>query len=99
LTACVLAHIDNTGIIFQDKKFGEKCFTHDVEVLLKLANPEVAFGADMQANPALDSNWRLVTRWSVDIRYQQRSETEARERYEAVTDPANGVLPWLKAHW
>ena len=99
LKACVLAHINNTGIIFQDKKFGEKCFTHDVGALLKLANLEAAFGADMQANPALADNWKTIIEWSVDIRYEQRSETDARELYEAVTDQVNGVLPWIKAHW
>jgi HEPN domain-containing protein len=34
LKACVLAHIDKSGIIFQDKKFAERCFTHDLEALV-----------------------------------------------------------------
>jgi hypothetical protein len=53
----------------------------------------------MQANPDLAANWQRVKDWNVDIRYQERGEAEARRLYEAVTDSANGVLPWIKARW
>jgi HEPN domain-containing protein len=99
LKACVLSYIDNTGIIFQDKKFAEKCFTHDIEVLVKTANLEVVRGLDNQANPALENNWQIVKDWNVDIRYLQRTEVEARKLYDAVTDNANGMLPWIKDRW
>src|SRR5437868_6200615 len=31
LKACILAHIEAAGAIFQDRKFSEKCWTHDLE--------------------------------------------------------------------
>jgi HEPN domain-containing protein len=99
LKACVLAHIERTGIIFQDKRFAEKCFTHDLEALMKAADLEAAFGPDIAANPALEANWRIVERWDVDRRYQAASEAEARDLYQAVTDNANGVLPWIRVRW
>jgi HEPN domain-containing protein len=99
LKACVLAYIDNTGIIFQDKKYAEKCITHDIESLVKAAGLEEARGLDIQANPALGVNWQTIKDWKVDNRYKERSEPEARSLYEAVTDNANGVLPWIKARW
>ena len=99
LKACVLAYIDNTGIIFQDKKFAEKCFTHDIEALVKAADLETTRGLDIAATPALGLNWAIVKDWNVDIRYQERSEPEARELYEAITDNAHGVLPWIRARW
>jgi hypothetical protein len=99
LKACVLAHIDNTGIIFQDKKYAEKWFTHDIEVLVKAANLEVARGVDIQANPALGVNWQIVKDWNVDIRYQEKDEFDAQTLYAAVTHGANGVLPWIKGRW
>jgi len=92
-------HIDNTGIIFQDKKFAEKCFTHDIEALVRAADLEIIRGQDIAANPALALNWQVVKDWNVDIRYQERSEPEAQRLYEAVTDNANGVLPWIRARW
>lgn len=99
LKACVLAHIENTGIIFQDKKFAEKCFTHDIETLLKAANLEAIRGVDIAANPVLGRNWQVVKDWNVDIRYLARSEADSRTLYEAVTDNANGVLPWIRNRW
>ncbi len=99
LKACILAHIDNTGIIFQDKKFAERCFTHDIEALVKAADLETTRGIDIAATPELGLNWQVVKDWNVDIRYQARSEPEARRLYEAVTDSANGVLPWIRARW
>jgi hypothetical protein len=66
---------------------------------VKTANLEVVRGLDNQANPALENNWQIVKDWNVDIRYRQRSEGQARTLYDAVTDNANGVLPWIKARW
>ena len=31
IKACVLAYVENTGIIFLDKRYSEKCFTHRIE--------------------------------------------------------------------
>jgi hypothetical protein len=38
LKSCVLARVEQTGIIFEDKKFAEKCWTHDLETLVKQAD-------------------------------------------------------------
>ena len=46
LKACIMAHVEATGAIFQDKKFSEKCWTHDLEELLKLANLKTTLDAD-----------------------------------------------------
>jgi hypothetical protein len=35
LKACVLSYVEKTGSIFHDKKFAEKCFTNDIEALVK----------------------------------------------------------------
>jgi hypothetical protein len=99
LKACILAHIDRTGIIFQDKKFAERCFTHDIEALVKAANLEITRDVAIAANPDLGVNWQFVKDWKVDIRYQERNEFDARSLYEAITNDANGVLPWIKARW
>ena len=55
LKACVLACIEKTGILFQDKRFAERCYTHDLEVLVKAADLEAARGPDIAANPALET--------------------------------------------
>jgi hypothetical protein len=99
LKACVLGYVENTGVIFQDRRYAEKCFTHDLETLLRAADLEAALGRDIQTNPILGDNWEIVKEWDVDIRYQGRSELDARKLYEAVTDNSNGVLPWIKTRW
>ncbi len=93
LKAYVLAHIERTGIIFEDKRFVENCFTHDLERLMKAADLGAVFGLDIAANAALGLNWDIVRRWNVDRRYQATSEADARNLFEAVTHHANGVLP------
>src|SRR5437764_991419 len=45
LKSCILAFIERTGFIFVEKKYAEQCWTHDLEVLLKLAGLEPGLGA------------------------------------------------------
>jgi hypothetical protein len=99
LKACVLAFVEQSGVIFEDKKFGEKCWTHDAKVLIVLADLAVPHGAAIAASPVFDDNWTVVLEWSEASRYQQKTEAKARELFQAVTDHANGVLPWIKKHW
>lgn len=101
LKACIYKKIETTdglGIIFSGKNFINKCHTHDLVVLLKLAGlkPDldrrsvyVQFGA----------NWRIVSSWSETSRYEQHSESDANELIDAVTDTSEGILPWLKTYW
>ncbi len=99
LNACVLAFVERTGVIFQDRKFLEKCWTHDLKTLIKAADLEVTRGLDISANSNMGANWLIVKDWSELARYQQFNERMARNLYEAVTDTANGVLPWEKTNW
>ena len=99
LKACVLSHIERTGIVFLDKRFAEKCWTHDVEILVKAADLEITRGLEISANTDLALNWQYVKDWSETARYEQKTEVQARRLFEAVTDAANGVLPWIRARW
>ncbi len=99
LKACILAFIDRTGVIFRDKDFAKKCWTHDIEELVKLAGLERDRGFDISANLELGVSWAIVKDWNEVARYQQWTELQARRLSEAVTDSSNGVLPWIKGHW
>ena len=46
-----------------------------------------------------DWNKKDVKDWSEASRYQQKTEIKARELFEAVTDPTDGMLPWIKNYW
>jgi hypothetical protein len=64
LKACVLAHIEKTGIIFKDRKYLRNlanCWTHDLSVLVDLAGLKQEFGEARGVSSALDANWDITS--------------------------------------
>jgi len=48
----------------------------------------------------LEINWNTVRDWRETARYDVGiTEASARGMYDAVTNTASGVLPWLKTQW
>jgi HEPN domain-containing protein len=100
LKACVLARVAAApGIIFDDKKFSEKCWTHSILDLVKLADLEASRAVDAAANPALGRNWLVVKDWDEKARYKTTSHQRAKKLYDAITDNTNGVMQWIKVRW
>jgi hypothetical protein len=100
LKACVLARVAaSPEVLFEDRKFSEKCWTHGVLELVKLAGLEAARVADARANPAFSRNWLFVKDWNERARYSPTSHHKARKLYSAFTDTANGVMPWIRNRW
>jgi HEPN domain-containing protein len=75
------------------------CYTHRIATLVKSANLIVDRAAANAADSDLRANWDVVSNWNEASRYERNTEAEARELYEAITDPSHGVLPWLKSRW
>ena len=86
---------------FPDKPNVDKSYTHDVVKLLEVAGLKLQLKLDTTpaSNPALGQNWERVKDWSEQVRYQQRTEVEARRLFQAVTDPTDGVLRWIQNRW
>lgn len=101
LKACIIKTVLATAaaILFQDKKFSEKCWTHDIEKLIELADLKPAWDIATAADPKLSGNWGLAKQWSEQKRYHRMTEIEAKGLYEAVSDANHGVLPWIKTQW
>ncbi len=99
LKACIMAHVENTGAIFQDKRYSEKCWTHDFEDLLVLANLKLTLSADAPANTALFANWAEAKGWNEISRYGQKTQSEAQALYDAITNNPDGVLAWIRKRW
>ena len=99
LKACILAYVEAEGAILQDKKFSEKCWTHDLEDLLALANLTPALDNEAAANTVFSSNWATATQWKETSRYQLKTRAEADTMYDAVANATNGVLPWIRIRW
>ncbi len=99
LKACVLVRVEQTGIIFLDRKYSEKCWTHDLDALVTLADLEAERGTAIAANPVLAKSWVTLEGWTEASRYHQKTEPEARELFYAVNHTTNGVLPWIRSRW
>jgi hypothetical protein len=99
LKACVMAFVERTGEIFRDKRFSEKCFTHQLDDLLKLSGLKDAHDLLLRSNPSFVGFWGVAKNWSEVARYQQKTEQEATELYEAIVDGTDGVLLWIRLYW
>jgi HEPN domain-containing protein len=100
LKSCVLKRLAaEAEVIFEEKRFSERCWTHSIEELVKLAGLEEARKVDSTANPTLGRNWVIVKDWSENARYQTVSHQKAKKLFNAINDKAIGVMQWIKAHW
>jgi hypothetical protein len=86
-------------LIFLEKRFSEKCWTHDIEELVVLADLTTVRSAAQAANADLGKKWDKMRDWSEQDRYRLKTAAAAREFVSAVTDTTNGVLPWIRTRW
>ena len=100
LKACVLARVAGAAeVIFEDRKFSERCWTHSLVELVKLAGLEATRLTDTAARPTLGKNWLTVKDWDEKARYEAATYLKAKRLYAAITNIPDGVMPWLKARW
>jgi hypothetical protein len=100
LKACVLVRLAGAvEVIFEDKRYSEKCWTHNLVQLVDLAGLRAALDADCAADPDLEANWDIVRDWSEVSRYARTAKVKAEELYDAITDKRQGVLSWIKGRW
>ena len=100
LKSCVVRRVEaNIELLFQDRKLSDKCWTHNIQDLVKLADLEAERDSDIATDPALKTNWAIAKDWSEVDRYRRKSQNQAEEFIKAVNDKTSGVLPWIKTHW
>jgi len=100
LKACIVKRVEAAaGVIFEDRKFSDRCWTHSIDELLKLAEVHIGHKADIATNPVLKDNWSVVQKWSERARYQTKPQDDARNLFDAITDPVNGVMQWIRVRW
>jgi HEPN domain-containing protein len=84
---------------YPDKNFAEKCYTHEISALIRLANRETDLEQRMKQDSTFRVYWMHVKDWTVDSRYQDATEFRAGKLLRAVTDETHGVLPWIRGLW
>src|SRR5437660_586813 len=98
LKACIAKQIREFD--FPDRKLINDSYVHNLEKLLKVAGIERLLQEEEGRNGLFAENWAMVKDWSEASRYNAGiTATEASVLFLAVTDPANGVLRWLKLQW
>ena len=89
-----------TGGVFVDRKFSSDCFTHEFGQLIRLAglDAELAqrLAGSKAAGDAFDLNWGIATQWDETSRYETKTQVEATELLNAITNNPDGVLPWIQ---
>ena len=100
LKACILVRLATAPeLVFEVRGFSEKCWTHDAEKLVELAGVKAIRDADVAVNSALEYNWVLAKDWNENSRYDPKSQTDAENLYNAIADPTNGVMQWIRVRW
>ena len=76
---------------------------HNLEELVTLAGLRTQFNQQINTNNQFRDNWSFIKtsiNWSEQLRYQMgKNEIETQTMLLALTDPQNGILPWIKKHW
>ncbi len=102
LKACIVIRVEKMGFVFPDKKFADKCWTHELSQLLDQAELKDAFFDDKAAKPLLASNWEIVKDWNETSRYATMKVIEqfkATTLFNAINHPTDGVLTWIRTRW
>jgi HEPN domain-containing protein len=84
---------------FPEKSFSDRCYTHDLGKLSELAELAGQLATERQTDTAFDIYWLTVKDWNESSRYERRMQTDTAALINAIADPTNGVLKWIKKHW
>ncbi|KAA9354836.1 HEPN domain-containing protein [Larkinella humicola] len=84
---------------FPDKNFAQKCYTHDLKELVKLADLEAQRLNLEKHNSTFATNWTIVKDWNESSRYRMITKAEAKNLLDSVTDPISGILIWIQHYW
>jgi len=102
LKACLLKHLGESGSVFGVPGYLKQladCWTHDLVKLVILAGLDAEFGAARAVNPALGSYWGIVKDWKETSRYEEKTELQARDMFEAVNHKPDGIFVWIQSRW
>jgi len=84
-----------------DRRLATKVWSHDLPTLLRLAAEVSTTGLRVPGeNDPWHRTWILVAEWDPERRYANSAdERDVANFLQAINDPVQGVLPWLKCHW
>ena len=84
---------------FPGKKRVDSSYSHNLDLLVRLAGLEDFRLNYFSRSPEFQKNWATVQLWSEESRYQRHSSEAAATLVGAVGDRRNGVISWIKVYW
>ena len=84
---------------FPDKRRVDSSYTHDLELLMRLANLDESYKERIKGDPEFKANWGTVEAWDEQSRYERHSGEKARKLVDAVFNRRHGVLAWVRLYW
>ena len=97
LKACIANQFGARQI--PDPKFVRAIYTHAPNELIVRAGLDGLLKKAMNDDFELDRNWRIVSDWREDCRYEMIQRDRAEAMVNSVGDPKSGVLQWIRPHW
>ena len=97
LKACIAKQFVADAI--PDRAFVNAIHTHNLSALLGLAGLADILHQRKTASAAFATNWALVCQWKPDARYDVSAQQDAQDMIDAMSDPIEGVFPWIRAAW
>jgi hypothetical protein len=102
LKARLLRFLGESDAVFGDRDYLKelvKCWTHDLVKLVELGGLKAELEAACAANRAFNDFWLETKAWKEIARYEDKTEAEARNLYEAVSHNPDGVFRWIQSRW
>ena len=84
---------------FPDKKRVDSSYSHNLDLLVRIAGLEDARAAYFKQSSEFRRHWDLVQFWSEESRYQRHRPEAAADLVAAVGDRRHGVISWIKLYW
>lgn len=98
LKACIIKRVQATDA-FLDRKFSERCYTHNFVELLELTGLKDVWKVAKAADAIFFNNWRSAIVWTEQKRYHRVTKRETNKLYDAIADTPHGVFSWIQTHW
>ena len=98
LKACIIKRVQATDA-FLDRKFSERCYTHNFVELLELTGLKAVWKAAKAADLEFSENWKSAIVWTEQKRYHRVTKRETNKLYLAISDAPHGVFQWIQTHW
>ncbi len=91
LKASIIKPVQATDA-FLDRKFSERCYTHNFVELLELTGLKPVWKMDKAVSLEFSDNWKWAVVWTEQKRYHRVTKRETIKLYHAIADTPHGVF-------